>query len=49
MKRYDEAIYDYTNALELDLNYASAYNARGNVLKEIKEYPLAYNDFKKAI
>jgi hypothetical protein len=45
LKRYEEAIYDYTNSLELDLNFANAYIARGNFLKEIKEYLLAYNDF----
>src|SRR5260221_14230859 len=46
---HDHAIADYTQAIRLDPNYASAYMERGIVYKRLKEYDRAVQDFSEAI
>ena len=43
------AISDYTKAIEINPNYASAYNNLGNIKKEFKDYNGAISDYTKAI
>ena len=43
------AIADYTKAIELNPNYAAAYNNRGNSKNKIKDYKGAKADYTKAI
>src|SRR5260221_8901277 len=43
---HDHAIADYTQAIRLDPNYASAYMERGIVYKRLKEYDRAVQDFR---
>ena len=49
LKDYNGAISDYTKAIELNPNYASAYNNRGNSKDDLKDYYGAISDFNKAI
>jgi tetratricopeptide (TPR) repeat protein len=55
LKRGDEAkeaqekISHYSKAIEIDPNYAIAYNNRGNVYYDRDEFRLALNDYNKAI
>ena len=49
MKEYNKAIQDHTKAIEVDPEYAKAYNKRGNVWEKIKEYDKAIKDFTTAI
>ena len=46
---YKGAIADFTKAIELDANYAEAYEFRGFIKNEIKDYQGANEDFSKAI
>ena len=46
---YDSAIVDYTKAIELNPDYAEAYNNRGVAYHLKKEYDSAIIDFSKAI
>ena len=47
--KYDEAIAEYTKAIELDPNFAYAYNNRGVAYKNIGQYDLAIADYNRAI
>ena len=47
--RYDEAIKEYTKAIELDPNYAIAYAERGQAYFKLGQYDLAIPDTAKAI
>lgn len=47
--KYDEAIKDYSKAIKHKVNYASAYDHRGNTYANKKEYDLAISDYNKAI
>ena len=49
LKRYKEAIGDYTQAIQLDPAYAAAYNNRGNSYYELREYQLALHDFNQSL
>lgn len=49
MKRYSEAINDFTKCIEIDSTYLFAYYNRGNVYLDLKKYDLALKDFTKAI
>lgn len=44
-----EKIFFYTKAIDLDPDYTSAYNNRGNVYYDKKDYELALMDYNKAI
>ncbi|MFM7096274.1 MAG: tetratricopeptide repeat protein [Gemmataceae bacterium] len=46
---FKSAIIDLTIALQLDHEYASAYNNRGNGYSSINKHPEAIADFKKVI
>jgi len=45
----EEAIADYTKAIELDPEYVWAYNNRGFAKKNLGQYQEAIADFTKAI
>ena len=45
----DSAIEDYSKAIEIDPDYAEAYNNRGFVYDVMGEYGQAIDDFNKAI
>ncbi|MFB5568867.1 tetratricopeptide repeat protein, partial [Bacillus cereus] len=45
----EEAIRDYTKAIELKSDYAFAYNNRGNALKSKGNVEEAIRDYTKAI
>jgi len=47
--KHDEAIAEYTKAIELDPNYAHAYNNRGVAYKNKGQYELAIADYNRAI
>jgi len=49
LKKYKEAIADYTQAIKLDQAYAAAYNNRGNSYYELHEYQMALRDFNQSI
>ena len=49
MERYDEAIYYYSAAMEMDRNYSEYYNERGNIYLQMAQYELAIADYTKAI
>lgn len=49
MKRYREAINDFTQCIRIDSTYLFAYYNRGNVYLDLKNYDLALKDFTKAI
>ena len=48
-KDYEGAIFNYSQAIELNPNYASAYNYRGNVHSKLKDYKEAISDYNRAI
>src|SRR6266702_6218466 len=48
-KQYKEAIVNYDRAVQLDQNYAIAYNQRGNAYYYLKEYQKAIADYNRAI
>jgi len=45
----DQAISDYTKALEINPKYAEAYYNRGNVYSDKGQYDQAISDFTKAL
>ena len=49
MKKYDEAIADYTKAIELKPADADAYRNRGITYNILQKYEEAIKDWKKAI
>ena len=48
-KNYQAAILKYTEAIELNQNYASAYNNRGLAYAKLKNYSQAISDYDNAI
>ncbi len=48
-KKFDEAIEEYTETIELNPKDADAYNNRGNAYSDIKEFDKAIEDYNKAI
>jgi tetratricopeptide (TPR) repeat protein len=48
-KEYDKAIAQFSKAIELDSNYADAYNHRGIVFRERNMFKTSLVDFDKAI
>ncbi|MDJ0661873.1 MAG: tetratricopeptide repeat protein, partial [Crocosphaera sp.] len=49
LEEYQKAIADFTQAIELNPNYAEAYNNRGNAYGNLEEYQKAIADFTKTI
>ena len=49
LKQYSEAIADYSIAIELNPNYAEAYNNRGLAKYNLKKYSEVIADLDKAI
>jgi len=49
LKRYDEALAAYEQAIRLDPNYALAYNNTGNALEDLKRYEEALAAYDQAI
>jgi tetratricopeptide (TPR) repeat protein len=49
MKRYDEALADYTRAIELDPSDAEFFGSRGQAYQAIGRYDEALADFNRAI
>jgi tetratricopeptide (TPR) repeat protein len=47
--QYDQAIYDFNRAVELNPNDSKAYNNRGRVYRLKGQYDQAISDFNKAI
>ena len=47
--RLQEAVEEYTEAIRMNPGYASAYNNRGNLYRELNEYQKALDDYNKAI
>lgn len=48
-EQYNQAISDFTKALEIDPRFAEAYLQRGFVLDRLRDYPGALKDFEKAL
>ena len=48
-KRYEEAIKDCDKAIEINPNYAKAYNNRGFAKADLQQYEEAIKDYDKAI
>ena len=48
LKRYQEALAAYEQAIRLDPNYANAYNNKGHILKKLNRNPEAEQAFQKA-
>ncbi|MEJ2180223.1 MAG: tetratricopeptide repeat protein [Gammaproteobacteria bacterium] len=42
---YDKAVADFTNAVELNPNYVTAYINRANAFAKLEQYKAAYQDF----
>lgn len=49
LERYDNAIFDFSKAIEFDTKNYHAYWFRGNVFSKIKQYEKAIKDYTKAI
>ena len=49
LKDYMGAIQDYSKAIEINPNYAFAYNNRGNAKHRLQDYREAIQDYTKAI
>lgn len=49
LKRYAEAVKDYTHALEIEPNNSTAYHNRGSLLERLGNLKNALADFNKAI
>jgi tetratricopeptide (TPR) repeat protein/S1-C subfamily serine protease len=48
-QKYNLALADYTKAIELNPNYAKAYNNRGTLYDDQQKYELALADYNQAI
>jgi tetratricopeptide (TPR) repeat protein len=48
-KEYENAIKDFTKAIELNLDFADAYSYRGRAWQNLNDYDKAIADFDKAI
>ncbi len=48
MKQYDNAIRDFSSAIERDPNKAIYYTGRGDSYMKLKQYDDANRDFSKA-
>ncbi len=48
-ENHDQALKDYTKAIELNPSYVMAYNNRAALFKKDKKYNLAIDDYTKAI
>ena len=48
MKQYDDALEDFTEAININPNYGLAYYRRGLVYLELDNQQFAKSDFKKA-
>ncbi|MFL5656865.1 MAG: tetratricopeptide repeat protein [Ktedonobacteraceae bacterium] len=48
LKRYEEALSAFQQAIDLDPNYADAYNGLGNTLMDLQQYMEAVKAFQKA-
>jgi serine/threonine protein kinase len=48
-ERYKDAIAAYTRAIELDPNYATAYNNRGDTYEDLRQFQQALADYNRAI
>lgn len=46
---YKEAINYFTKAIDIDPNYAMAYDSRGRVYESMEDYPKAISDYSKVI
>jgi serine/threonine protein kinase len=49
LRRYEDAVSDYTNAIRLAPTFAGAYSNRGLAYEMLKRYPEALADFTEAI
>ncbi len=49
MQKYELALSDYSKAIDINPNYADAYNNRGNLYSDLQKYELALSDYSKAI
>lgn len=49
LKRYEEALSDFTSAISIEPRYAGAYLDRGECLKALNRQEEAFYDFNKAI
>ncbi|MHB1680815.1 MAG: tetratricopeptide repeat protein [bacterium] len=48
-EKFEEAIKKFTKVIEIDPNYAAAYNNRGSAYYNSKKYQKAIEDYTKAI
>ena len=48
-KDFEEACKDYSNAIEINAEYANAFNNRGNMKSILKDYSGALSDYDRAI
>jgi tetratricopeptide (TPR) repeat protein len=46
---YDQAVSEFTRAIQINPEYAEAYNSRGITYRDKNEYELAIEDYNKAI
>jgi tetratricopeptide (TPR) repeat protein len=49
LNQFEQAIIDYTRAIELDPTYARAYASRGSAYRRLKEYERAMQDYNRAL
>jgi tetratricopeptide (TPR) repeat protein len=49
IKKYDEALADYSNALKINPSYSTAYHNRATVYKQLGQLDNAINDYTQAI
>jgi WD40 repeat protein/serine/threonine protein kinase/tetratricopeptide (TPR) repeat protein len=49
LKQYNQALADFSKALQLDPNYADAYRHRGNTYRILQQYDEALADYQRAV
>ena len=49
LNQYQQAIEDYTNAIDLKPQFAGAYDSRGNAYQKLNRWDQAIQDYTKAI